>query len=427
LLDALTLVRAFLDARSADQMTRPAALAERQARLFRQLQHNVLPRSAFYAPFADKPLDEFPIIDKAQWMAAFDRINTVGVRLADALAVAQAAEHSRDFGATLNGVTVGLSTGTSRQRGVFLVSRRERMRWAGVMFAKLAAQDPLRPRRIAFLLRANSGLYESAGRGPVRFRFFDLLQPWSQLVAALNAEQPSMIIAPASVLRALAQAREMRALTIAPREVVSVAEVLYPDDRAAITASFNTIVQEVYQATEGLLATTCHAGALHLNEAFVHIEEDWLDRGRTRFAPIVTDLTRTSQPVVRYRLDDVLQLGPRCVCGRAARTIAAIDGRCDEICAFLDHADNDVMVFPDFLVRAVLAAAPDVSAFQIVQPAPGLFEIRCNTLLAHDRIEAAFANLAQSFGAKPPRLTYARMPAPDAKRRRVVNLAQRPR
>lgn len=34
------------------------------------------------------------------------------------------------------------------------------------------------------------------------------------------------------------------------------------------------------------------------------IEKEWLDE--TRFVPIITDLMRTSQPIVRYRLDDVL-------------------------------------------------------------------------------------------------------------------------
>ncbi len=47
---------------------------------------------------------------------------------------------------------------------------------------------------------------------------------------------------------------------------------------------------------------------MHLNEPYLLIEREWLDREQTRFTPIVTDLWRRAQPVVRYRLNDVLQV-----------------------------------------------------------------------------------------------------------------------
>ena len=76
--------------------------------------------------------------------------------------------------------------------------------------------------------------------------------------------------------------------------------------------------------------TGCAAGRIHLNEEFLHIEPQWLDA--RRFVPVVTDFSRTSQAVVRYRLDDVL-VGAEgdCPCGRPTRSVAAIEGRCDEV------------------------------------------------------------------------------------------------
>ena len=79
-------------------------------------------------------------------------------------------------------------------------------------------------------------------------------------------------------------------LTLKVKKVISVAEVLEPQDRELLRNVFHN-VGEIYQATEGFLASTCRCGTLHLNEEFVHIEPQWLDEHR--FVPIVTDFTRT--------------------------------------------------------------------------------------------------------------------------------------
>ncbi len=364
-------------------------------------------------------------MDKARWMANFDAINTIGARQDQAMAMAEQAERSRDFAPTLaNGIAVGLSTGTSGQRGLFLVSPAERRRWAGVMIAKLLPIRPLAPRRVAFFLRANSRLYQSAEQSRrIAFHFFDMLEPLDASLPRLDALVPHILIAPASVLRLLAEAQNDKRLHLAPERVISVAETLHEDDRTAITAAFAAPLGEVYQATEGALAMTCERGALHLNEAFVRFEEDWLDE--TRFAPIVSDLTRATQPVLRYRLDDVLRVASTpCPCGRASRTIAAIEGRCDDICTFLGPASAPVRVFPDFIARAVLGADASVQDFRVVETAPGALTIM---LKGGDeaRVRAAMTALAATLGAAAPNITFA--PYHDdggPKRRRVRALTR---
>src|SRR4051794_30145624 len=81
----------------------------------------VLPRSAFYRQlYRDRTLSdwrEFPIITKAEMMEHFDDLNTVGVRREHAFKVATDAEGSRDFLPMIGDVTVGLSSGTSGNRG----------------------------------------------------------------------------------------------------------------------------------------------------------------------------------------------------------------------------------------------------------------------------------------------------------------------
>ena len=43
----------------------------------------------------------------------------------EAMNVAKNAEESRDFSPTLNGITIGFSTGTSGNKGLFMVSNKE--------------------------------------------------------------------------------------------------------------------------------------------------------------------------------------------------------------------------------------------------------------------------------------------------------------
>ena len=63
-------------------------------------------------------------------------------------------------------------------------------------------------------------------------------------------------------------------LAIHPQKIVSVAEILEDSDRERIAEAFSlSIIDQVYQATEGFLACTCSAGNLHLNEDIIFVEK----------------------------------------------------------------------------------------------------------------------------------------------------------
>ncbi len=96
------------------------------------------------------------------------------------------------------------------------------------------------------------------------------------------------------MLRELAIAVLAGELAVRPKRVISVAEVLEPQDRALIERAFGPLHQ-VYQATEGFPASTCEHGVLHLNEEFVHIEPEWLDDEQRRFVPVITDFSRAER------------------------------------------------------------------------------------------------------------------------------------
>lgn len=327
-------------------------------------------RSTYFAPYRKLPLGQWPTMNKALMLEHFDAMNTEGITLAQAMEAAMAAEHSRDFTPAVGDITVGLSSGTSSRRAVFTVSPREKAQWAGVMLAKALPDGLFSGEKVALFLRANSNLYTAVRSPWLTFAFYDLFQPFDSLCAQLAHYRPSVIVAPAQVLRQLALRVIDGSLVLAPKKVISVAEVLEAQDRALIVQAFGA-VHEIYQATEGFLASSCEHGVLHLNEEYVHIEPQWLDDEQRRFVPVITDFTRITQPIVRYRLDDILiARATPCPCGRATRAIDGIEGRCDDMLLLpsLPSAQSaTVAVFADVLTRAFAQALPADADYRLLQ------------------------------------------------------------
>ena len=98
--------------------------------------------------------------------------------------------------------------------------------------------------------------------------------------------------------------------------------------------------------------------------------------GELRASPIVTDLWRTTQPIIRYRLNDVLRMsGERCPCGSPFRVIEAIEGRCDDILYFRAQDGAIRPFFPDTIRRMVLLAGPQIEDYMAVQECMGQLRI----------------------------------------------------
>lgn len=373
-----------------------------------------LPRASFYAGASGR-LADLPVVDKRTVLADFAAFNRYGITLDQALSVAEAAERSRDFTDTLpGGVTVGLSSGTTGTRGVFLVSEQESRLWAGILLGQMMAPASLRvlarrSLRVALFLRANSNLYETLDSRRVHFSWHDLTVPVEDHLADLPGTD--VLVAPASVLRRIAEARPAG---LRPLQVISVAETLDPEDEGVIAGAFGRPVEQIYQATEGLLAVSCPAGRLHLNEGHVHIEPEWLDH--RRFRPVVTDFTRTTQLVVRHRLDDVLLAAPGpCPCGRPGRSIAAVLGRADDVLVL-----GDVPVYPDVLRHAV-ALAGELGDYRIEQHGTEWRVAVTGLPAGISRVGVEVERLAARLRAEPPTVVPMAWPveAPDQKRRRI--------
>ncbi|CAA6806508.1 MAG: Adenylate-forming enzyme [uncultured Sulfurovum sp.] len=375
--------------------------------------------SRFY-PNSTK-LEDFPIINKKIFMENFDTINTVGISKDEAFKVALASEESRNFSNKIGYISVGLSSGTSGSRGLFLVSEEESRRWAGYILKRMLPKPLLQRHKIAFFLRANSNLYESVNSLAIKFSFYDLLQPLEEHIETLNATQPTILIAPAQVLRLLALSDD---LTINPKKVISVAEVLEEEDEELISQRFSQKVHQVYQCTEGFLAHTCEEGNLHLNEDRVYIEKEWIDEKSGRFSPIISDFFRSSQPVIRYKLDDILVLEKEpCACGSVFTRLKKIEGRCDDILNVKDKNGVPYLLFPDFVRRAIIRASDKVEEYAVEHREDAL-HVYLQPLSMKDEVEESLQKLYVEQGLESLEHVYDayEMGKLTDKRRRVKQL-----
>lgn len=417
--DRLGMLAAYLDTRRLRLADR-AAIEERQARRLRIVLDRARRRFPFYAGVT-ADLSSFPVMTKATMLENFAALNDRGLGLQECLDVAREAEARRDFTASLRGACVGLSSGTSGRQGVFLTTAAERRRWAGAMAAKALPEGIRHGARVALFLRAGGPLYESVGSGRIAFRYFDLADPPEAHLAPLTAFAPTILVAPPSALRWLATQRRAGRLRIAPGRVFSAAEVLDPHDEQEVAASFERRVDQIYQATEGFLGISCREGRLHLNEDLLVVER--VPVGPDRFIPVITDLYRTTQAMIRMRLDDVLVAGPEgCLCGAATTVIERVEGRADDVLVlpFLAGGPGTGLFFADF-VRGAVLGAPGVQDFRVAQT--GLTTLELATLPADAAVHAAAALDARirKAGLRPPVIISVPFtpPEPGVKLRRV--------
>lgn len=422
-MSSLRILREFAAVRWFRPLRSRRAVERRQRRLLRAHLRFLRRRSPYFADrLATGSFADLPFMDKRVMMASFDDMSTVGVRRDEALALAMANERTREFDADLGSLSVGLSSGTSGHRGLFVVSPAERDAWVGTVLARTLPRGRMLGHRIALFLRADNSLYESVGSRAVSFRYFDVYADMDDNIARLRDFAPTILVAPPSVLRRIAVAADTGSFDIVPEKVYSVAEVLeIADERRIRDALRQPVLHQLYQCTEGFLGYTCEHGVVHLNEDAVLIEREMLDE--ERFVPIVTDLRRRAQPIVRYRLGDVLRLRAEpCPCGSALTALDRIEGREGDTLLLRGLDGRSIPAFADLVSRALLFAE-GFDEYRVVQTGESRIEVALDVVDERSRqsVEAELHRLADRLSCERPEIVivpYAR--DGSVKMRRVV-------
>ena len=395
-MNKINVLKQFLRLKLRPKFNNRKQLEEYQEAKWVKFVESTLCDSSFYQPYIkDNQIDRkaLPIVDKAVFMKEFNAINTVGIDRDTAMDLAIKAETSRQFDSTMGDITVGLSTGTSGKRGLFLISPTERELWVATVMDRILPPKWYRKQKVAFFLRANSNLYTSVQSAIYDFQYFDIFQPIEKLVEQLLAYRPDVLAGQPSILMAIAdiltQGNKVESAW-QPQQIISFAEVLHQSDAELLRQIFDAPIREIYQCTEGLLGVSCNQGIMHLNEDNLIVEKEWIDD--RHFRPIITDFTRKSQPVIRYRMSDVLKIKETpCACGSHFLAIEQILGRDDDVLWI-----QGKRIFPDLLSRKIALATDAFSRYEIIQTGESEIQIHIQSA-RFEETKSAIASILSEF------------------------------
>jgi putative adenylate-forming enzyme len=362
---------------------------------------------------------QLPPVNKKIMMDNLTGYNTVGLTREEILDFCLGIEKTRDFDKRLKGLNVGMSSGTSGNKGVEIVSRTEERYMKAALLARF---DHPRKEKInlAFILRVSAPAF-SLGIFGHKLTYISQLSTIGEIGSQLEKLNPNIISAPPSMLKIIAKEVEKGTLAVHPKQVVSYAEVLYPDVKDYLRRVFGCMVHQIYKCTEGPIAISCRYGSLHINEDLVAVE--CLENDGTETLPgepckrlIVTDLHKRSQPIIRYELNDIITISPeKCRCGSAFRVISSIQGRADDVFWAKSTRDGSWQyIFPDYISRAVISASEDIDEYQVIQSAPDrvLVRIQLRDTASADRfageeVIAGISGVFDAYSCERPLVTIA--------------------
>src|SRR5918999_2559696 len=376
--------------RQRDRWTR-RQLEEHQDRALRLLREHAYARSPFYGRFhrglADRPLSELPVLTKEMVMERFDELVTdPTVRLADVEAHFATLSGGDEL---FNGrYRVASTSGSTGRRGLFLWDPGE---WAAVLASYNRSFDwagvgaGLTRRTRMAVVSSTTPWHQSARVGAsvhspwvptLRLDSGDLLD---SIVERLNAFQPKVLVAYASMAHLLAEEQLAGRLRISPSFVFASSEVFTGQARRRVEEAWGNKPFEVYAATEPAgIASECeqHRG-MHLFEDLVITEV--VDENNKPVPPgvyghkvLVTVLFSRTMPLIRYEMSDSVRPAPssHCPCGRPFALIDGIQGREEDVLRFPATSGGQVSVQP-IIFHRVMDAVP-AGGWQVAQGPEGL-------------------------------------------------------
>jgi putative adenylate-forming enzyme len=347
-----------------------------QLRELRKLVHYAREHSPYYAKsleaFHFDTLDEYrslPQIEKSILMKNFDTINTQGLSLDDAMPFTLQKEFSKDYlGYYKNRFVLGLSSGTSGNKGLFITDKSLTRKLPFVFLARSGLPLSLLPYRILFCLRVFSQGFNDINSPLIKLHYAPTMTAPEELIHQINARKINILMAPPSLLRVLLPL--VSEIKVELKRIVCYAEVLEKDEKQRFETVFKTKVIEIYQASEGQMASACSYGNLHINEDLVYVElldeeGEPVQAQQRAQTMLVTNLVNTAQPLIRYAMNDLIILKDACPCGSQFRVIDSIVGRQDDVMTFITHDGKEQTIFPDVMSRWIITYSDLIREFRV--------------------------------------------------------------
>ena len=382
-----TSLQSWLSTRQAMRLDR-SELKARQSKLWKNMQATIQNTPAL-SNYLGQNFEDFPVTSPAHIRNNFTDWNSVGISNTATHAAAQNAEDGANAEVS-SGIIAGYSSGTSGARGLFLASAKERAIYRGQSMAKLLPLNSIyKGVRIMLFLRANSKLYSTGKRsGPFQFMYCPLSMPLEEKQRKIEAFQPTVLIAPSHVLGELAAASVHMPFI---KKCYYGSEPMGDGEREGVTAALGIRPDPIYQATEGFLGASCKHGRLHLNEDALIFEFAPVD-GTDGHQPIVTDLFRRSQPIIRVKLDDYIELDSSpCPCGFAGQTIKPIAGRVQNLWRL-----QDKIITPEAVTNC-LERSLGAQTHWIAEASPSSINLHLKNTVSNGLAQHAMQHLTENL------------------------------
>ena len=361
-------------------------------------------------------LRALPPMTKTDLMAHFDKIVTDGRVTLDRVNAHLETVSTGSY--LLDQYTAITSGGSSEQRGVFVYDWDGWATfWVGLFRYLLRAKwaDPELASRpmvwgwvmAAHFTHATAALSRTfASSDSINLRF-PVTLPTERIVAGLNEAQPDILVGYASALYVLSAEAEAGRLRIAPRKVLSSAEPLLPETRAAAERAWNVGVGNVWGTSEvGGTAIPCDHSGSHLGADLMIVEP--VDEHGHPVAPgepsakvYLTNLYNHTMPLIRYEITDEITVLPQpCPCGSAMPCIGDIQGRLDDV---FEYADRRVH---PHVFRSALSQHAGIVEYQVHQTPHGAhIAIRPHGRVDLDQLRRELAEALHATGLESPNIT----------------------
>lgn len=277
------------------------------------------------------------------------------------------------------------SGGSSGRRGVFVwgwepwaIAATALIRWPTRAMMKNGPIDERAP-VLAMVASSASTHMSSAMSSTFATPFppmhrFAVTTPMKEIVAGLNAAQPTHLMGYSSALYELAREQLRGDLRIRPATVAPDGEPLLPEMRKTMEQAWGARVGGGYGTSEACITGIgCFEGdGMHLTEDLLIIEP--VD-AQGRAVPVdetsekiyLTNLFNTALPLIRYEITDQVRVLPgECPCGCAFVRVADIQGRLDHVFTY----DGGVVIHPH-VFRSPLSREAEIIEYQVRQTPRG--------------------------------------------------------
>ncbi|MEH6545318.1 MAG: hypothetical protein V7701_02745 [Sneathiella sp.] len=369
--------------------------------------------------FTEADLTSLPIMTKADVMGNWDQIVTDN-RLTLEGANNHITRKLRDPDAPyyyLDDYEIFATGGSTGSRGVFVWGWEEFIEIACSTFRYQMRDEPtetLTGDRLLAVVEAGETVHGSpfvfsvSPDPDTRVDWFPASTPMKELIAQLNAAQPTQINGFSSAVQELAIEAVAGNLKISPHRVTSNSEPLLPEARAAAKKAWGVDINNMWGCVEvGLIGVECDAHqGMHMTDDMVICEFVDHDNQPTEDPDkidkiLATSLFGTSLPMIRYEVSDIAIPGKElCSCGSIFPLIEEVRGRADD--AFI--YDGDIKIHP-LVFRTPLGQHPHIEEYQIQQTKTGaIISVVCAGVVDQNLLKSDIETALIALGMSAPEI-----------------------